>query len=88
MPTVQVLEPPARYLHRYHGQVIEQVLPVAEVRKICRTKGLWQADACSWEAKGKCFIVVPSNGPARDVEAYKRHELAHCNGWPASHPRL
>jgi hypothetical protein len=25
--------------------------------------------------------MVPSNGPVRNRAAYRRHELAHCNGW-------
>jgi len=30
-----VEEPPAAYVHRYRGHVIERVLPLAEARRIC-----------------------------------------------------
>jgi hypothetical protein len=29
---------------------------------------------------------LPSNEVA-PVALYRRHEIAHCNGWPADHPR-
>ena len=72
-----VLEPPVRYVHHYNGPVIERVLPLSESRKACAATGL-HADACAWISNG---ALVPSNGPARNRAAYRRHELAHCNGW-------
>jgi hypothetical protein len=30
-----VLEPPAQYVHHYHGPVIERILPLSEARKAC-----------------------------------------------------
>ena len=79
-----VLEPPPQYTHRYPGPVIERVLPLAEARRVCGHMGAW-ADACSWKTHGKCYIVIPRNGPVRDLGAYRRHEMAHCNGWEHSH---
>ena len=76
-----VLEPPSYYVHPYHGQVIEQVLPLAQARAACAKRGL-RADACSWLSKGRCYVVIPSKGaPVQDRAAYRRHEIAHCNGW-------
>ncbi len=43
------------------------------------------ADACSWIAKHKCYLVIPRNGPVSDLNAYRRHERAHCNGWAEDH---
>jgi hypothetical protein len=81
------IEPPARYDHPYAGPVVERVVPEAEVRSLCMSMG---ADAigvaCSWQSNGTCYIVLPSDGRA-PVEAFRRHEIAHCNGWPADHPR-
>ena len=82
---LMVLEPPPRYVHPYHGPVIERVLPLAAARHACARMGTI-ADACSWVLRGKCYIVIPRNGPVRYLKAYHRHELAHCNGWPADHP--
>jgi hypothetical protein len=80
------LEPPAQYNHPYNGQVIERVMPVAEVRTLCMSMG---ADvlgvACSWQSDNTCYIVLPNDEQA-PVATYRRHEIAHCNGWPANHP--
>ena len=81
------LEPPARYDHPYSGQVDERVMSEAQVRSVCTSMG---ADlggvACSWQSNGTCHIVIPNDGVA-SVEAFRQHEIAHCNGWPANHPR-
>jgi hypothetical protein len=77
---IAVLEPPAQYVHRYHGPVIERVLPLSEARRLCARMGA-PADGCSWTSRGKCYIVIPRNGPVRDLGGYRRHEMAHCNGW-------
>jgi len=57
------LEPPARYNQTYNGQVVERVVPEAEVRSACMSMG---ADpigvACSWQSNGTCYIVLPSDG--------------------------
>jgi hypothetical protein len=62
-------------------------MPLARARALCRRHGAI-ADACSWTAGGKCTIVIPSNGPVKQLAPYPRHEIAHCNGWPTNHPRL
>jgi hypothetical protein len=80
-----VLEPPTQYVHPYHGAVIERVLPLTEARRLCARMGA-RADACSWIKGGTCYLVIPSDGPVRDLNAYLRHELAHCNGWSGRHP--
>jgi hypothetical protein len=81
---IMVLEPPTQYAHPYHGQVIERVLPLAEARRICASMGA-PADACAWTIKGKCHLVIPRDGPVKNLESYRRHEVAHCNGWNHSH---
>ena len=81
------LEPPARYNHPYDGQVVERVMPVAEVRSVCMSMGLdFLTVACSWQSNDTCYVVIPNDGQA-PVDTYRRHEIAHCNGWPANHPR-
>jgi hypothetical protein len=81
---IYVLEPPVRYNHPYSGPVIERVLPLNEARAACARMGA-HSDACSWVAKNKCFLVIPRNGPVKDLRAYVRHERAHCNGWSERH---
>ena len=75
-----VLEPPLHYVHHYNGPVIERVLPLSDARKACAGRGV-RADACAWISNGACHLIIPSNGPVRNRAAYRRHELAHCNGW-------
>jgi hypothetical protein len=80
------LEPPAQYNHPYDGPVVERVMPVAEVRALCTSQGASSRGvACSWVSDGTCYIVLPNDEQA-SVSTYRRHEIAHCNGWPANHP--
>ena len=81
---IYVLEPPARYNYPYPGPTIERVLPLDQARQACAHMGVG-ADACSWIAKHKCYLVIPRNGPVSDLNAYRRHERAHCNGWAEDH---
>jgi hypothetical protein len=64
--------------------VIERVLPLAQARAACGHMGV-RADACSWKKGATCYIVIPTGGPVRDLGAYRRHEVAHCNGWEHEH---
>jgi hypothetical protein len=79
---IAVLEPPPQYVLPYAGTVVEMVLPLAQARALCGRRGA-KADACSWTRNGKCYIVIPRNGPVKELASYRRHEIAHCNGWPA-----
>jgi len=80
------LEPPAQYNHPYAGRVVERVMPVAEVLALCTSVGAsGRFVACAWVSDGVCHIVLPNDEPA-PVSTYRRHEIAHCNGWPANHP--
>jgi hypothetical protein len=75
--TYHVTVPPPHYDHRYHGPVIERVVP--------RTDNLLKcgADACSWVVKGVCHIQLPQGEPA--IALLRRHEMGHCNGWGGDH---
>jgi hypothetical protein len=81
------LEPPTQYNHPYDGPVDERVMLVAEVRALCRSVGASSPFvACAWVSDRVCHIVLPNDEQA-PVSTYRRHEIAHCNGWPANHPR-
>jgi len=80
------LEPPAQYDHPYDGPVDERVMWLAEVHALCASVGA-SGVACAWVGgDGTCHIVLPNNYQA-PISTYRRHETAHCNGWPANHPR-
>jgi hypothetical protein len=83
---VSKIRTPAQYNHPYDGPVVERVMHVAEVRTLCRSVGAsGSLVACAWVSNGTCNIVLPNDEPA-PVSTYRRHEIAHCNGWPANHP--
>jgi len=84
MPWITLVQEPPPGLAHYSGPVIERVLPLAEARNACAHMGV-RADACSWKKGDVCHIVIPTGGPVRDLGAYRRHEVAHCNGWEHSH---
>lgn len=81
-----VVEPPPALAH-YSGPVIERVLPLAQARAACGRMGV-HADACSWKKGDSCYVVIPTGGPVRDLGAYRRHEVAHCNGWEHEHGHI
>jgi hypothetical protein len=84
MPWITVvLEPPPGLAH-YSGPVIERVLPLAQARAACARMGV-HSDACAWKKGATCYVVIPTGGPVRDLGAYRRHEIAHCNGWDHEH---
>ena len=82
-----VLEPPGRYNYPYEGPVVEYVMTLVNVRQLCASRGAFGLiAACSFVDDGTCYMVLPSDGQT-SVATYRRHETAHCNGWPADHPR-
>ena len=86
-PGTHLGRPPAKYDHPYDGQVVERVMPEDEVRSACMSMGLdILTAACSWRINSTCYVFLPTDGQA-PVDTYRRHEIAHCNGWPADHPR-
>lgn len=91
----QHAEPPVRFSH-YSGKVIVKTVPKGAAFRACTNLGYaydGQASAgfypgmlgCAFGGVGTdmpCHIVVTQGKPH-----VKRHEIAHCAGWPADHPR-
>jgi hypothetical protein len=82
--------PPERFDHAYDGVVIEKLLTLEETRKLCTAIGVGPYDGCAGyisleDGTKACLIILPTDG-FDSVEAYRRHEISHCNGWPANHP--
>jgi hypothetical protein len=81
----QHLEPPSRFL-RWTGRIEAVLADDGEVDRLCRASGAKSPPGgfirgCARGVAGRCFIIrVDDPGVAR-------HELAHCNGWPANHPQ-
>ena len=89
-----VAKPPARYDHSFKGRL--QVMEVSRPWLVYYCGPMAQACApVGGEKPGLCTIVVPKLGTRFiegkvDLDGWKsiyKHERAHCNGWPANHPR-
>jgi hypothetical protein len=86
---LDVYVPPHKYDHKPAMVVIEHVAPIVDVEKFCRSRsghrqnGFYRITGCQWFEGKTCHIVVPSDLYTKQT---RRHELAHCNGWPADHP--
>jgi hypothetical protein len=84
-----MLMPPSQYDHPPQVSIIEKVVPWNELQRFCRGiverdkirtatgAGVW---GCAGVVKGKCYVFRIDNLDVR------RHELAHCSGWPHDHP--
>lgn len=83
--------PPPQYDHPPQVPVIEHVLKFGELARYCDPPPPGLATyGCAHPRKDKCdiFLLEPRfylAGKAQ-FDATRRHELAHCNGWPADHP--
>lgn len=78
-----IAEPPAVYDAPYGGSLIEIVSSQA-VFDNCNG-----AIACAIRVRfpsPMCVVVLPEKLAAAAIEQLRRHERAHCNGWPAGHP--
>lgn len=88
---LMIAEPPIQFLHAFAGPLVVLERPYHEVDAACRSLGSTIARkviACAKTDRGACVIVLPQIGAAFDARrraALYRHELAHCNGWPADH---
>src|SRR5262245_36134770 len=85
--------PPEEYDKPYWGTLtIEQDVPQDQIRAACVGGKLPTAFAlaCSFKIMvGRCHIMI---APEADIKArgyavdtVMRHEIGHCNGWPADH---
>ena len=87
--------PPPQYDFPPAVPVIEHAVEQAEVMRNCGDQ-----TGCARVSKDRCEIWFPRAGvwitftgstpggavmPAWAAEQIRRHELAHCNGWPRDH---
>ena len=84
-PAPRWLLPPPQYDHPFDGELIIVTAPdLATLRMACR----WDVRGCAQLYGRSCTVIMPPEiwGDRQDREAVLRHEIAHCNGWPAHHP--
>jgi hypothetical protein len=93
-PGLEVTPPPSRWDHAFVGDLVEKDLPSKEAEDLCFQLGNGKAEACAGvgtyttgEKIGQriCIIVIASDDLHGTLERYRRHEIAHCNGWNKSH---
>ncbi len=79
--------PPARYDHPPKIPVV--VVEVADPNRVCRGLSGYRGGsyilACALLLKTRCVIIWPEG--QKQSGLLWRHEIGHCNGWPANHPR-
>lgn len=87
------LEPPERFDHPYPGDVQINLMDSRFVGRECRewSGGPAPSDAagCAWVADDSartCVVVIAARTKKAPIADIIRHEIAHCNGWPADHP--
>jgi hypothetical protein len=85
--------PPPEYDRPYDGVLVTTVAnSQKQVREWCPDAKftLGVALACTHRYPTGCRMVIASDklltAAGFPAEMVKRHELAHCNGWPADHP--
>jgi hypothetical protein len=93
-PIHPIIPPPAIYDYAYKGKLAVRQGTMAQVEHYCHTMhgivSRHQALGCSKVDTHSCFVMIPRIGgrvTASIQSQIRRHELAHCNGWPANHPR-
>jgi hypothetical protein len=86
------LLPPEEFDRPYDGDVIyEAARDQDHVRALCRGMNfnLGVALGCSRVIMGVCYIIKVPDAEIRavghDPDVFMRHEMGHCNGWPAIH---
>ncbi len=81
MALYTALAPPAQYDHPYNGPVItHHIAPQNLPATICHA-GCAGFLVKHGRKTRTCVIILPKGAPAE----VRRHEMAHCNGWPADH---
>jgi hypothetical protein len=90
--------PPKEYDYPYNGVVlVVQARDQNHVRELCPTAvfntgealGCAQVTRLNWGVSGCRIVMAPDDEikrPGVPPDLVKRHEMAHCNGWPADHP--
>lgn len=75
--------PPAQYDRPYRGTLTVITVPLREMSMRCGAMRAW---ACAIPEGNRCTIYLPSEAKGAALERIRRHEIGHCNGWPAHHP--
>jgi hypothetical protein len=85
------LDPPAEYNHPYTGELTVHLIDRANVWRECSENGRHKvrrdAAGCAELDGDTCTVYLAKRTRRAPLDAILRHEIAHCNGWPADHPQ-
>lgn len=77
--------PPIRYDHPFNGKMVIEQNYGGELTSISGPCFPWNGSyACAKLIGNICYIYVMRGKLTPDL---LRHEVGHCNGWPADHPK-
>jgi hypothetical protein len=78
------LVPPKRFDYPFKGKLVEHSGNVRQVQMWCATiygePFPYIVEGCALPMGRRCEIAYTR-------KKVRRHEIAHCNGWPAHHPK-
>jgi hypothetical protein len=84
--------PPEEFDRPFEGRVvIQEAINSEEVRKLCHAVFTMVPLGCSYRMpsiKWCAIVKVPDDqirAAGYDPDIFMRHEIGHCNGWPATH---
>jgi hypothetical protein len=83
--------PPAEYDRLFTGKLQEIRVPPETMRAICPKTPMPLTLACAYPTRdqSECLIIMVSDEIIRaagwDPKIVRRHEIGHCNGFPADH---
>lgn len=87
---LMAVPPPERYDYEYKGELTILRLSKEEANRRCdalRTSRTGSVAGCTLRYSDmKCTIILNRESVINEASLL-RHEVAHCNGWPAHHPR-
>lgn len=94
VPTVAFAQmPPKKYDHPFDGKLTITEVEYGTARAFCRknynSASMAKYGCATLYEDGSCHIVVSkqsSKNPGYRKSQVLRHEIGHCNGWPANHP--
>ena len=82
-------EPPSRFSGDYVGNLSVNTVNQKNVDVVCQMLLGVQGDyrGCAWADAESCIVFAADETyKGASTEAILRHEIGHCNGWPAHHP--
>jgi hypothetical protein len=83
--------PPVKYDKPYTGKLTIERVTIEQLLARCTNANV-RSLGCAFRSAADCLILLVDDASIKAAgwtyELMLRHETAHCNGWPASHPGI